>query len=66
MNDVIYIRTSTNEQTPELQLKDIQATYPNSNNAIIFKEQNSAWKENVKRPEFEGVISMIKSRKLNS
>ncbi|MGH2643953.1 MAG: recombinase family protein, partial [Chitinophagaceae bacterium] len=41
-------------------------TYPNSNNAIIFKEQNSAWKENVKRPEFEGVISMIKSRKLNS
>ncbi|HEX7413060.1 MAG TPA: recombinase family protein [Bacteroidia bacterium] len=49
---VRYIRTSTVEQTPEIQIKDIASLNPPID-SVIYSEQESAWKENVKRPEFE-------------
>lgn len=58
---VIYIRTSTTEQTPELQLKDIYSTFPESRDAKIYQEQVSAYKDNVRRPVFEEVTSLIDS-----
>lgn len=61
--NAIYIRTSTEQQTPELQLKDIYKLHP-PQDAIIIKEQLSAWKENVLRPEFEKLIKQIKARQV--
>lgn len=62
--NLIYIRTSTSEQTPELQLRDIKTICPA--NAIEHVEQLSAWKENVKRPVFESIIKQIKDGKVQS
>lgn len=59
----IYIRTSTDHQSPDLQLKDIYKLQP-PQDAIVIKEQLSAWKENVVRPEFEGLIKQVKARKV--
>ena len=57
-NNIIYIRTSTSEQTPELQLRDIKTICPEDTTEYV--EQLSAWKENVKRPVFEEIIKQIK------
>ena len=62
--DIIYIRTSTADQSPQLQLRDISTISPA--NAVVFTEQLSAWKENVKRPVFESVIKQIKEGKISS
>jgi DNA invertase Pin-like site-specific DNA recombinase len=59
-----YLRTSRPEQEPELQLSDIMAFYPGKD-LIIQQEQRSAWKENVKRPIFEGIVSEIKAGKVS-
>ena len=61
--NAIYIRTSTSEQTPVLQLRDIKTISPPD--AIEYVEQLSAWKENVKRPVFENIIKQIKNGKIN-
>jgi DNA invertase Pin-like site-specific DNA recombinase len=63
-NNIIYIRTSTSEQTPELQLRDIKTICPVD--AIEYVEQLSAWKENVKRPVFEKIIKQLKDGKVES
>ena len=60
-----YIRTSTKEQTPELQIKDIKALCPDCE-FDFFREKLSAWKENVKRPVFNQVLSLIKSGKVRN
>ena len=62
MNKIIYIRTSTLEQSPELQLKDI-ATITPLDDGMIYKEQLSAWCENVKRVVFEDILKLIKKHK---
>jgi len=59
---IIYIRTSTLEQSPELQLKDI-ATITPLDDGMIYKEQLSAWCENVKRVVFEDILKLIKKHK---
>jgi DNA invertase Pin-like site-specific DNA recombinase len=64
MRSIIYLRTSTREQTPELQLRDIQTLCP-PENSITFKEKQSAWKENVKRPVFESIVEQIKAGKID-
>src|ERR1039458_9181857 len=61
---IIYIRTSTSEQTPELQLRDISTISPK--NAVVCKEQISAWKENIKRPVFENIVKQIREGKIES
>jgi len=59
---IIYIRTSTLEQSPELQLKDISTITP-LDDGMIYKEQLSAWCENVKRVVFEDILKLIKKHK---
>ncbi len=61
---VCYIRTSTALQTPDIQLRDIYTIAPS--NIIEYVEQLSAWKENVKRPVFEQLLTEIKSGKIEA
>jgi DNA invertase Pin-like site-specific DNA recombinase len=57
---ISYIRTSTKEQEPELQIADIKKLCPTCD-LTFYKEKLSAWKENVKRPVFAEIVSLIKS-----
>jgi DNA invertase Pin-like site-specific DNA recombinase len=57
----LYIRTSTKEQTPELQLKDINSILPVDCEYHLYKEQESAYKDNVKRIAFEELIKQVKA-----
>jgi DNA invertase Pin-like site-specific DNA recombinase len=63
-DDIIFIRTSTIEQTPELQLGDITRAF-NPSSYIILEERESAFKENSKRYEFERLKKLIASNKVN-
>jgi DNA invertase Pin-like site-specific DNA recombinase len=58
--NAIFIRCSTENQTPELQLNDILSMNPPAD-AVIYKEQLSAWKQDVKRPEFEKILAKVKA-----
>ncbi|ANE53144.1 recombinase family protein [Flavisolibacter tropicus] len=62
---IIYIRTSTELQTPELQLRDIQVLNPPADH-LLLEEQQSAWKENVLRPQFDILLKTIKARKVTA
>ncbi len=62
MSKTIYIRTSTEDQNPENQLKDIQSMFE-GNEYVIFQEQQSAFK-NKERPIFENLKEVIKSRQV--
>lgn len=59
MCNYVYIRCSTSEQTPELQLTDI-STLVNLDDTEILNEKVSAYKDNVKRPVFEELKLNIK------
>jgi DNA invertase Pin-like site-specific DNA recombinase len=59
---IVYIRTSTKDQTPELQLRDILPQIKEHHE--IFIETLSAYKENVKRPVFNQVLDLIKKGKV--
>ena len=63
--NIFYIRTSTEEQTPEIQIADIKSIC-NTSDYIVFKEQDSAWAENVKRAEFEKILGLIKKGKVSN
>lgn len=65
MDNAIYLRTSTDDQTPQLQLRDI-ATLVRIEDAILLEETVSAWKDNVARPAFDNLKALIKSRKVSS
>ncbi|MBC7696234.1 MAG: recombinase family protein [Burkholderiales bacterium] len=63
MNSIVYyIRCSSSEQEPELQIKDIDLICNKSHE--IFKENQSAFAENVVRPVFNSLIKLIKQRKV--
>lgn len=58
---VIYLRTSTEEQHPELQLKDCQTLLkPEWGEPEIVSEQQSAWKDK-ERPLFEKIRKGIEA-----
>jgi DNA invertase Pin-like site-specific DNA recombinase len=59
MSTIIYIRCSTIEQTPELQLKDILSICKTENYEVI-EENRSAFKDDRKRTEFNIIIDNIK------
>ena len=63
MKNAIYLRTSTTDQEPTLQLKDISQLIP-IEDCSVFSEQESAWKKDTKRPEFEKIITMIKRKEI--
>lgn len=54
----VFIRTSTVEQTPEIQLRDIIKAFALTEYEVI-EEQDSAFKENSKRIEFEKLKKFI-------
>jgi len=62
MTKAIYIRTSTQEQTPELQLDSVTKMFDGE--YIIYKDQQSAWKDNVIRESFEKLKLSIQRRKV--
>lgn len=63
---VAYIRCSTPEQEPQLQLRDITTSFKLENGGFqVFEENKSAWKENVKRPEFDKLKSEIMKGKVS-
>ena len=64
MRVAIYIRTSTEDQNPENQLKDIYTMIPEEEGTLVYKDQVSAWKDKVKRPAFENVKLLIKNREV--
>jgi len=65
MRNIVYLRCSTLEQSPDLQLKDIVSTFQLSDYEI-FTENESAWKDNAKRPVFEKISEQIKKQKIDN
>lgn len=63
MKAVIYLRTSTEEQNPQNQLKDC-ITLVKGEEYIVYEEKQSAWKE-VNRPIFRNIIDSIKNREID-
>ncbi len=59
---IIYIRTSTEEQHPENQLKDCKTLV--SGDYELIEDKQSAWKEEKERDGFKIVKKLIKSRKI--
>ena len=59
MKTVIYLRTSTEDQNPENQLKECK-TINKYGKFKLIQEQVSAWKDK-NRPKFNEVLSLIKS-----
>ena len=62
MNTIIYLRTSTEEQNPENQLKDCKTLV--SDDYELIEDKQSAWKEEKERDGFNKVKKLIKSRKI--
>jgi len=67
MKTIIYLRTSTKEQFPELQEEECINFCKEKNLEIveIIKEQGSAFKKGSKRLEWERVTNKAKKEKLN-
>lgn len=63
MQTAIYIRTSTEEQNPELQLKECESINQYGKYKL-YKDQQSAFKDNIERIEFNKIRKEIKSRRL--
>lgn len=57
----IYLRTSTDKQTPENQLDDINKIAPQD--TVVLTEQESAWKD-IGREKFNILIDKIKKGKV--
>lgn len=68
MKAVIYLRTSTEEQNPENQLKNcltlIESNEIKEGEYTIVEERLSAWKE-IERPLFKEIINSIKKKEIN-
>jgi DNA invertase Pin-like site-specific DNA recombinase len=59
MLDIIYLRTSTEDQNPQNHLSDVKTITPK--NWVMFEEQQSAWKDHINnRPAFKQIIDLIK------
>lgn len=58
MKTIIYNRTSTEEQNPELQVKDC-LSINNYGEYEIIQDKQSAWKDNVERQGFEQLKKRI-------
>jgi len=57
-NKWMYIRTSTEDQEPENQIKDTETI--SGSEYILLQDKQSAWKDNKDRPDFEKLKSSIK------
>jgi len=61
--NIIYIRTSTEDQNPENQLKDCESINKYGQYEL-FMDKQSAWKDNIERDNFEIIKIKIKNRKV--
>jgi len=59
----VYIRTSTEEQEPETQIREIETI--SGKEYTLFKDKQSAWKDNKERNEFESLRKEIENKKIN-
>ena len=66
--NIIYTRVSSDEQNPENQLKDCKEVCKRLNlkEPKIFTEQQSAWKNDDKREEFNKILELIKKRQVKN
>jgi DNA invertase Pin-like site-specific DNA recombinase len=62
MKDVIYIRTSTDEQNPENQLSQIFTMRNSEDEPLILEDKVSAWKDS-DRLNFTKLIGIVKRSK---
>lgn len=63
-NKWVYIRTSTDDQHPENQIRDIEKTYEISEkDYVLFSDKESAWNEVKDREDFDRLKSIIKRAK---
>lgn len=58
----VYIRTSTEDQNPENQIKDIETL--SGDTYLLYRDQQSAWKDNIDRTEFELLKKGIREKKI--
>lgn len=64
MKVAIYLRVSTEEQDANNQLRDC-LSINRYGEAIEFRDNVSAWKDNVEREDFERLKKLIKSNEIN-
>ncbi len=60
--NIIYIRTSTEDQNPENQIKDCETL--SEGEYTLLEDKQSAYKDNKERESFENVKKLIKSGKI--
>lgn len=58
----IYIRTSTNEQTPEIQMNGINTLLKDSYE--LYQDKQSAWNDKKERDDFERLRKDIQGKKI--
>ena len=58
----VYIRTSTEEQTPEIQIRDIETI--SQKDYKLFQDKQSAWKDDKEREDFERLRKEIQNKKI--
>jgi DNA invertase Pin-like site-specific DNA recombinase len=58
----VYIRTSTEDQEPENQIKDIETI--SGREYQLFQDKQSAWKDDKERTDFETLKRLILNRKI--
>lgn len=58
-NKWVYIRTSTEDQHPENQIKEIETI--SGPDYMLFQDKQSAWKDNKEREEFERLKKKIRA-----
>ena len=59
MNTIIFLRTSTEDQNPENQLRDCKSINKYGN-PLVIEEKQSAWKDNKEREKLEFLKKQIK------
>ena len=59
----MYIRTSTEDQEPENQIKDIETL--SGKDYILYQDKQSAWKDSVERENFEKLKKDIQNKRIN-
>jgi len=65
MINVIYIRTSTEEQNPENQLAQIFTIANSEDKPLILEDKVSGWKDH-DRPDFTKLISLVKQKQVKN
>jgi DNA invertase Pin-like site-specific DNA recombinase len=62
MGKAVYIRTSTEDQEPENQIREIETISGKEYN--LFQDKQSAWKDDKDRPDFEKLRTKIKEHQV--